>query len=140
MNSRKCMQFALLVFAVLGLTGCPIVDSKLLEAAREYFPDCVVTKPRPDVVIVDTKVGHISQKFAKKTFIAMLQSDGQKLSLGLAAAGYRFFMLGFADFIVVWDTNQPQIFWVFDQPQFEEWWRQTFGAPADPSQEQRIEE
>lgn len=140
MNTKTSASLALILFALLFSAACPMVDSNILQSAREYFPDCIVIKPRPDVILVQTKVGGITQKFAGETFRAMLDRQGQKLSGGLALAGYRFFMLGFKDFIVIWDTNQPQIFWVFDYPQYVRWWRQMFGALPQPSESQRIEE
>ena len=126
---------ACLVVGLLAsfLSGCEIVDSKLLSGSREYFPKAEVLKfYRPDIVQIETHVGNVSKKFADKTFRAMLQGrEGRDLMNGLQLAGYRWFVLGFDEFNVVWDT-QAGYYTVLDADEYVAWAQRTWGYVPIP--------
>jgi hypothetical protein len=119
-------RLATVLLVSLLLTGCEFVDSQILKGAREYFPRAELVRPHRQVVHLETHVGNITRKFAAEAFRAMHQQKGRDLGIGLSLAGYRWMILGFDDFNVVWDTSSQQ-FWVLDSREFGGWQLQVFG-------------
>jgi TonB family protein len=114
------------LFALIT-TGCDFVDDKVLAGSREYFPMAEVYKLNPQMIHIETHVGNISGAFAKKTFDAMLATpEGGQLRTFLPLAGYRWFVLGFDAFNVVWDLR-AQRYYVLDPGQYEKWFTRTIG-------------
>jgi hypothetical protein len=120
-----------LLLPILALTfllaGCDLVDSKLESETKAYFPAAEIVKPRRDVVHVETHVGNISREFAAQVMNSMLGEHGRDLSMGFKMSGYRWLILGFDSFNVVWDIANPSWFQVLNVRQFSLWVRATFG-------------
>jgi TonB family protein len=128
MVTRKHI-FLLSIVSLFALitTGCDFVDDKVLAGSREYFPKAEVYKLHPQMIHIETHVGNVSGAFAKKTFDAMLATpQGEQLKTFLPLAGYRWFVLGFDDFNVVWDL-QAKRYDVFGPGQYKNWFTRTIG-------------
>jgi hypothetical protein len=124
---NKCPPVAVLVLIALCLTGCEVVDSKILAGCREYFPQTEIKHPRRDILHIETHVGNVSQRFVAKTFQAMHAERGKDLALAASVGRYRWIIVGFNDFNVVWNPRDGTDFSVMDPTAFQTWARQTFG-------------
>jgi hypothetical protein len=123
-----------LIPVTLCLTGCEFVDSKVLTECRKYFPQAEILHPRREILHIQTHVGNVSGLFATKTFEAMYADHGKKLAMAASFAGYRWIILGFDDFKVVWNVRESTSFLVMSPPEFDAWARRKFDtAPPNYS-------
>lgn len=109
------------------LAGCPMVDSQMLSGTREYFPNAVIYKPRPDVMHIETNVGGVTKQFGKEFFDAMWRQRGQSMMQGLQWGNYRFLIIGFNEFNIVFDRAVPYQYQILDAREFGWWSQRTFG-------------
>jgi hypothetical protein len=128
---KKVRLSLIFVLTVIFLSSCDVVDSKILEGARDYFPQAEAWKVRADTIQIETHVGNVSRKFVQETFRAMLAQKGGDIAQGFQVAGYRWLILGFDDYNAIWDMWQPQVFLVLNAQEMAGWCMRTWGYIPD---------
>lgn len=125
----KTKRGLLVVLCLLSL-GCPMVDSAVLQGFREYFPQATLSKPRADVLHVETNAAGVSKAFCSQLFISFSKEpDFARLESGFRAARYAYLTIGVGENVIVWARNLPQQFRVISRQEFnsENW--QSAGVP-----------
>lgn len=118
----------IIVCALLGFlfVACPIVDVKVVDGFREFFPAATCFHPTPDTLFLETHLtGAVSKELGKQlfeTFAARPQFN--QLKEGFDTAQYNWLCIGLADTVVVWSKNNEQQFWVLSRQEYSipGWW------------------
>jgi hypothetical protein len=135
----KLRAINLLLLAVfiqtLNFQDCSkaMTDTMILDGVREYFPEAEIVKTNtyPFVIQIETHVGHVSQAFVHKVFVAMIGEKGPQLKKGLDMSGYKLLVILFSGVAIVSDPSTGQEL-DLTPSQFVAWWNATLGPlPAD---------
>jgi len=64
----RAVGFLTLAF-ILQQVGCPLVDSNVVQAFREYFPNASCSHPMPDTLMLETNLaGSLSPLLCEQLF------------------------------------------------------------------------
>src|SRR5947208_537850 len=125
------MQLRAIGFLSLALmlqeVGCPIVDYKVVQGFKEYFPNASSSHPTPDTLFLETNLaGSLSPRLCEELFQKFVRQkqEFEELKQGFAMAKYRWLCIGLADRVVAWDKTNEEQFWVLTRQQFSMpgWW------------------
>jgi len=132
---HKATKVLWLVLTVLACSQfqCPqfqgTVDQQILQGSQQYFPEAEVWKWRtlPQMIHIQTHVGHVSRQFVNEVFQAFVQKKGREIVAWFPVVGYRWLSLDFEDFSVIWDVSAPYMCVILDQAQAQTWYMVNFG-------------
>lgn len=131
----KSAAIALLAVAIFQ-QNCPkeFADGQFKSTVREYFPRAELYNPRPDVLHIETHVGNVTPKFGTETFQALMAQKGGEIRAGMNFGDYRWLILGFDDFNIVWPLGGRN-FDVLTGSRWNRWAQQmqlNYGQPIGP--------
>lgn len=126
LKNRKYVPAIVLLSIALLLAGC--AEQEILNSFRKYFPAAALWKFDPRVLCVQTDVTNISQDFAQEVFKNFLARTGDvvKLQVAMRVSGYKYMILGFSDFRVIYYPEKG-IYWVLDPLHSNIWAYQNLG-------------
>lgn len=129
----------------LVFTGCELnemVDSQILQQVREYFPMAELSHPKPDMLVIQTHLANLTEKFAEETTATILQrkcchgggigglAQGD-LDAVLPAVGIVNLAIDYEEAGCVWAPSIPQIIVCQTKPfSPDQWHRYTLNAPT----------
>jgi hypothetical protein len=108
-----------LISKVVSRLAGPFVDSQILSVVHEYFPKArVISHNRHDILHIETRLSHVTAKFAHVTFSVILKDPQiDELCQAMELSGYRALIFGFTSSKVVWFLRAAD-FYILDE---EEW-------------------
>ncbi|MEW6730132.1 MAG: hypothetical protein AB1489_02225 [Acidobacteriota bacterium] len=89
---------------VINRLAGPFVDAQILTAFQEYFPKArLIRHERNDVLHIETRLSHVSRKFAHASFSVILKDPQlDELCLAMELGGYKALLFGFTACKVLW--------------------------------------